>query len=201
MNNSLKKAFYLAKKTGDRVIVVDDNSEADAFVVMNIDEYERILSYKETYSRDIKGLTEDQLIDKINRDIALWKNEQEDAEAEGMDLPPTEEELQEEIEEESMYYYTEPEWNFLESLEDSRENDDQEGDSDSESGEDKREVEEEPEKRPDREKKESIFEKFNREQREYSEDKVDESLSKDWTGKNDWKIPFDVKAGADEVKE
>jgi hypothetical protein len=182
MNDSLKKAFSLAKKTGDRVIVVDNDSETDAFVVMNIDEYEKILSYKETYSREIKGLTEDQLIDKINRDIALWKNEQQEEDGE-IDIPEEDEIL----EEENMYYYSEPEWNYPFSYPEEDEKGELEGDKD------EKEVNEP-------EEKESIFEKFNREQKEHSREKKDRK-SKDWAGKNDWKIPFDVKAGADEVKE
>ena len=67
MEDQLKKALEVAKRTGDRVIMVDGNDrDKSAYVIMNIDEYERMLSYKEDYTGDIKDLTEEQLIDKIN---------------------------------------------------------------------------------------------------------------------------------------
>lgn len=75
MQNQLKKAINLAKKTGDRLILVDTNTD-ESFVVINLDQYEELLDNKKAKS-DIYGLTEGELIDKINRDIAVWKNEQE----------------------------------------------------------------------------------------------------------------------------
>ncbi len=72
MQNQLQKAINLAKKTGDRLIVYDMSNGEDAYVVMGIDEYEKLV----TGSVAVKDLTEDELLDKINRDIAVWKNEQ-----------------------------------------------------------------------------------------------------------------------------
>ncbi|MDO8260972.1 MAG: hypothetical protein Q7T50_05775 [Candidatus Magasanikbacteria bacterium] len=72
MQNQLQKAINLAKKTGDRLIVYDMSQKSEAFVVMNLDEYEKMA----TGRNEVKSLTEDELLDKINRDIAVWKNEQ-----------------------------------------------------------------------------------------------------------------------------
>lgn len=72
MQDQLQKAINLAKKTGDRLIVYDMSQKNEAYVVMGLDEYERIAVGR----NEIKGLTEDELLDKINRDIAVWKNEQ-----------------------------------------------------------------------------------------------------------------------------
>jgi hypothetical protein len=70
-NSQLQKAINLAKKTGDRLIVFDPAKEDSAYVVMSIDQYEDL-----TLGRgSVRNLTEDQLLDKINRDIAVWKNE------------------------------------------------------------------------------------------------------------------------------
>ena len=153
----MKKALDVARRTGDRVILVDDsnNWNADAFVVMNIDEYEKMLSSQEGYDAGIRGLTEDELIDKINRDIALWKEEEQERgvdEIEEVDGHP-----EEEWEEESMYYYPE------------------------------KQSEGHPEE-------ERVFTKFHREQKEFHDKQSEEKEG------NDWKIPFDVKAAADEVK-
>jgi len=76
MNSQFKRIIKLAKRTGDRIIVFDSENPEEAYAVMNIDEYERIFEK----TNDIRDLTEDELLDKINRDIALWKNEQNDDE-------------------------------------------------------------------------------------------------------------------------
>jgi hypothetical protein len=72
MNEQLQKAINLARKTGDKLIIVDSQRPNSAFVVMSLDDYEQILGAK----NEVKNLTENELLDRINRDIALWKNEQ-----------------------------------------------------------------------------------------------------------------------------
>lgn len=81
MYKQFEKALRLVKKTGDRLILYNTQNDEDAHVVMSLDEYER-MSIEE--KREVKGLTEEQLIDKINRDIAVWKSEQESAAEEGV---------------------------------------------------------------------------------------------------------------------
>ncbi len=71
MSNQLQRVINLAKKTGDRVIVFDSVNPENTYVVMGLDEYEKILIGK----NEVRGLTEEQLLDKINRDIAIWKTE------------------------------------------------------------------------------------------------------------------------------
>lgn len=67
---SLPRVLQLIKKTGDRLVVFGDDGEP--YAIMGFDEYERLAIGKEKVS----DLTEDQLLDKINRDIAAWKAEQ-----------------------------------------------------------------------------------------------------------------------------
>jgi len=74
MHKQLKQAIDLSRKTGDRLIVYDMSQDDSAFVVMNLDEYEKLALGK----HEIHDLTEDELLDKINRDIATWKSEQID---------------------------------------------------------------------------------------------------------------------------
>lgn len=69
----LQKIFRLVKKTGDKIIVMSENENAD-FLLMPLTEYEKIIDN----TNDVKNLTEAELLDKINRDIALWKNAQTD---------------------------------------------------------------------------------------------------------------------------
>ncbi|MFH1522315.1 MAG: hypothetical protein ABIE43_00675 [Patescibacteria group bacterium] len=78
MQNQLEKAINLAKKTGDRVIVVDKAQPDDTFVVMSLDEYEKLV----IGHSEVRSLTEDELLDKINRDIAIWKSENNNSELE-----------------------------------------------------------------------------------------------------------------------
>jgi len=54
------------------LIVFDNVRSEDPFVVMNLDEYEKLSLGRS----EIRGLTENELLDKINRDIAIWKSEQ-----------------------------------------------------------------------------------------------------------------------------
>jgi hypothetical protein len=74
MMTQLQKAILLARKTGDKLIVFDSSNPETAYVIMALDQYERIAENQ----TKITGLTEQELLDKINRDIAVWKSEQED---------------------------------------------------------------------------------------------------------------------------
>jgi len=73
MQNHLQKAIDLVRKTGDRLLVLDIAKPENAFALMSIDEYEKLMIGKS----EVRGLTENELVDKINRDIAVWKSEKE----------------------------------------------------------------------------------------------------------------------------
>ena len=53
----------VVKKTGDRVIVVDENDEL--FVVIDFEQYQGLVEK----NLDGEDLTDEELLDKINRDI------------------------------------------------------------------------------------------------------------------------------------
>ena len=69
MNNSIEKAIKIAHKTGDRLILVDTVKDT-AMVMMSLEKYEEML----VDSNENLGLTDGNMIDKINRDIAVAKN-------------------------------------------------------------------------------------------------------------------------------
>lgn len=69
MFNPLDKIIDLIKKTGDNCIVLDDQGYP-VYVVLSFKSYQNLIDSR----TDIAGLTEDQLLDKINHDIALWKS-------------------------------------------------------------------------------------------------------------------------------
>ncbi|MFA6594518.1 MAG: hypothetical protein WCT16_04680 [Candidatus Buchananbacteria bacterium] len=69
---NLTKLVNLLKKTGDKAIVLDEHGEP-GYVIMTVADYEDLILGKS----GVSGLTEDELLDKINRDIAIWKDNQE----------------------------------------------------------------------------------------------------------------------------
>lgn len=75
MNERLEHFINLIAKTGDKLLVYDRYNPDASFVVVSLSEYERLTAKPDS----VKGLTEDELIDKINRDISLWKEEAREA--------------------------------------------------------------------------------------------------------------------------
>lgn len=82
MSFNLDRLLNLAQKTGNGLIVYDKN-EGRHFAIVDINEYERLLEVDDTSCEDcpdVGELTERELIDKINSDLALWKSKQEEDE-------------------------------------------------------------------------------------------------------------------------
>jgi hypothetical protein len=104
----LRKILNLVKRTGDRVVVFDGNAPDDSYVIMGFDTYAAGLGVAsltpefkapvtpaakipfvplnipiiEELSDDlgeIENLTEEDLTDKINREISMWKNRENSA--------------------------------------------------------------------------------------------------------------------------
>lgn len=75
---SFDRLLRLAKKTGDRLIVHDEMM-GDDVVIMNIDQYENLWDQAQIKKdqSEVRELSERGLIDKINRDIAIWRANQE----------------------------------------------------------------------------------------------------------------------------
>ena len=70
--NGLQKILDLIKKTGDRLVVMETESETP-YVVMNLDDYEKLVRPRS----NIGALSEGELLDKINQDIARWRVQQD----------------------------------------------------------------------------------------------------------------------------
>lgn len=96
---NLNRILDLIRKTGDKYIFEDDNG--DVFVVLSLDDYENFI-FK---NNQLKNLSEEELLNKINKDIAIWKVSQEDkvVEQNWQDLSESEDQQQEEDR-----YYFEP---------------------------------------------------------------------------------------------
>ncbi len=77
----IDQVLDLAHRTGDKIIIVSEWH--DPYVIMSVREYESLLHG----SAPVQDMSEDQLLDKINRDIAVWKASQEEGTAlKGYDL-------------------------------------------------------------------------------------------------------------------
>jgi len=76
MDSSLKRIIKLIKKTGDRFIVTDADYELP-YVVMSLDSYEKIILTEKVDEPVSEEMSELQLLEKINNDIAVWKSQQE----------------------------------------------------------------------------------------------------------------------------
>jgi hypothetical protein len=95
-SQQLKKILGLAKKTGDRVIIYDGSNPDDSYVVMDIDTYlnsekkekkdfsdkpepednDGAKSLEKSPEKEMeKDLTEEDLTDRINQEISMWKNQ------------------------------------------------------------------------------------------------------------------------------
>lgn len=72
MVQKLEKLLDLARKNGHGLVVYNQQKPDNSFVILGINEYEDLQSDQPGF----RGLTQEELVDKINRDIAAWKNEQ-----------------------------------------------------------------------------------------------------------------------------
>lgn len=75
----LQKILELIKKTGDRVILYDENKPDNSYVMLDLDSYSSLVStqeYKTLKEEDNRDLTMNDLTDKINCDISSWKNQE-----------------------------------------------------------------------------------------------------------------------------
>ena len=93
----LEKILGIIKRTGEKYIFSDE--EDNFFIISAAEEYEKSIDNKK-----IKKMSEEELLNKINNDIALWQASQDHG-----TLPDTWDELKEKIEEsEEDQYYFEP---------------------------------------------------------------------------------------------
>ena len=69
---NLHKILELIRKTGDRYLFEDEKGEL--YAILSARDYENLIMQHS----EIKDFTEQELLNKINKDIAIWKATQED---------------------------------------------------------------------------------------------------------------------------
>lgn len=82
MWESLNKIIKLIEKTGDKCVILDENKQP--FVIMGLSEYEK-LNFKRN---EVSNLSQGELLDKINREIAVWRavNKEKDIDLSSLDI-------------------------------------------------------------------------------------------------------------------
>lgn len=77
MENWLKQIIQLIEVTGDRVIVTEPDGK-NMFVMLTLAEYQKMRGLSGAIQRQtgLNSLTEEQLLNRINREIADWKTNQ-----------------------------------------------------------------------------------------------------------------------------
>jgi len=74
MDNQLQKILSLAKKTGDRIIVFDPVDAENSYVLMNVEQYEKILT-SSNHILEEKALTSESTTAKIDSVEKMWKDD------------------------------------------------------------------------------------------------------------------------------
>ena len=73
MASHMEKIISLIKRTGDRCVVVDVEGNP-LYVMLSLTEYEKLISGSE----NLAALNEDEMLDKITRDVAIWRASQQE---------------------------------------------------------------------------------------------------------------------------
>jgi selenophosphate synthetase-related protein len=104
MKEIFERLFSLIKKTGDRVVFYD-SAKGDAYVMMKIEDYEKIRENAPP-DEDLTNFYSPDKIEKINQDIAMWREEVKEVKdvAQGGFIQ-REGEIPEKEEEENQFYF------------------------------------------------------------------------------------------------
>ena len=77
----LKKILKLIKKTGDGVIIYNENEPDNSYVLMGLEKYGNLVEENAGDKNKLKvantlDLTTDDITDRINCDISTWRNQE-----------------------------------------------------------------------------------------------------------------------------
>ncbi len=67
-NSQINRVISLVRRTGDKTVIMDNESDA-VMMLMELGAYEKMLDNHQ----GVEKLTEEELLEKINRDVAIWR--------------------------------------------------------------------------------------------------------------------------------
>lgn len=100
MKEIFQRLFDLIKKTGDKVVFYD-SAKGEAYVMMRMEDYEKLAENRPA-AEDLTNFRAPDKIEKINQDIAMWREEVKNVTE---DIPLQEDGVPEKKEEESQFYF------------------------------------------------------------------------------------------------
>ncbi len=71
-NSQLNRVINLVKRTGEKTVIMDNESDA-VMMLMDLGAYEKMLDHAPGRESGVEKLTEEELLEKINRDVAVWR--------------------------------------------------------------------------------------------------------------------------------
>lgn len=71
-NSQLNRVINLVKRTGDKTVIMDNESDA-VMMLMDLGAYEKMLDHTPARENGVEKLTEEEMLEKINRDVAIWR--------------------------------------------------------------------------------------------------------------------------------
>lgn len=100
MKEIFERLFNLIKKTGDKVVFYN-SVKGEAYVMMKMEDYEKLAENRPA-AEDLTNFRAPDKIEKINQDIAMWREEVKNGVE---DTPLQEDEVPEKKEEENQFYF------------------------------------------------------------------------------------------------
>lgn len=84
--NQLDRIIKLVRRTGDRFVIMDKETE-EVMVMVNLSEYENLLND----TTPMEELEEEEMLNKLNHDIARWREQKKSSPAADWSQPALEE--------------------------------------------------------------------------------------------------------------
>lgn len=107
MKEIFERLLNLIKKTGDKVVFYD-SKKGEAYVVMRMEDYEK-MTIGENEKGNLTNFHAPDKIEKINQDIAMWREEEKNTVNDVPDVPlapdAPEDSVSQGKEEENQFYF------------------------------------------------------------------------------------------------
>ena len=78
--SQINRIFNLIRRTGDKCLIADEKSD-EVFALMRLDDYEDL--HNNFYGESFEDMSEKEIMDKVERDLSIWRSKHGDEESEG----------------------------------------------------------------------------------------------------------------------